>query len=108
MFDKVKPNGATPTGERLDQILKPRIVELEAAKIDADGTPKNRKTGEIVKRVNFIVITDGQASKQFIFNLVSNVLTFIKRTVADSPKWPIIDAAARLKAISNLCLIQVG
>ncbi|KAJ7512456.1 hypothetical protein B0H11DRAFT_2268501 [Mycena galericulata] len=88
VFDKVKPNGATPTGERLDQILKPRIVDLEMAQIDPDGTPRNAKTQEIIKRVNYIVITDGQAT--------------------DDPKHAIIDAAARLKAMKNLCLIQIG
>ncbi|KAJ7462003.1 hypothetical protein FB451DRAFT_1181003 [Mycena latifolia] len=31
LFNKVKPSGATPTGERLDQILKPRLVQLEDA-----------------------------------------------------------------------------
>ncbi|KAJ7696829.1 hypothetical protein B0H17DRAFT_1053185 [Mycena rosella] len=88
LFDKVKPSGATPTGERLDQILKPRIVELEAACIEPDGTPKDEKTGNIIKRVNFIVITDGEAT--------------------DNPKYPIIDAASRLKAMTNLCMIQLG
>ncbi|KAJ6536696.1 von Willebrand factor, type A [Mycena vulgaris] len=62
LFSKVKPFGATPTGERLDQILKPRLVELEEARIERDGTPKNRTTGETIKRVNFIVITDGEAT----------------------------------------------
>ncbi|KAJ7131667.1 hypothetical protein C8R43DRAFT_1024227 [Mycena crocata] len=88
LFNKVKPSGATPTGERLDQILKPRIVRLEEARIDPDGTPKNKQTGDVIKRVNFIVITDGEAT--------------------DNPKYPIIDAASRLKAMSNLCMIQLG
>ncbi|KAJ7452183.1 hypothetical protein B0H11DRAFT_2074678 [Mycena galericulata] len=88
VFDKVRPSGATPTGERLDQLLKPRIVELEAARIDPDGTPRHKKTNEAIKRVNFIVITDGEAT--------------------DNPKYAVIDAAARLKAMANLCLIQIG
>ncbi|KAJ7767853.1 hypothetical protein B0H14DRAFT_2968794 [Mycena olivaceomarginata] len=88
VFDKVKPAGATPTGERLDQLLKPRIVELETARIEPDGTPRHKKTNEVIKRVNFIVITDGEAT--------------------DNPKYAIIDAAARLKAMANLCLIQIG
>ncbi|KAJ7462012.1 hypothetical protein FB451DRAFT_1267489 [Mycena latifolia] len=88
LFNKVKPSGATPTGERLDQILKPRLVQLEDARIDPDGTPKDKETGEPIKRVNFIVITDGEAT--------------------DNPKYPIIDAASRLKAMTNLCMIQLG
>ncbi|KAJ7735084.1 hypothetical protein DFH07DRAFT_987509 [Mycena maculata] len=88
LFDKVKPAGATPTGERLDQLLKPRIVELETARIDPDGTPRHKKTNEVIKRVNFIVITDGEAT--------------------DDPKYAIVDAASRLKAMKNLCLTQIG
>ncbi|KAJ7878434.1 hypothetical protein B0H13DRAFT_2052678 [Mycena leptocephala] len=87
VFDKVRPGGATPTGERLDQILKPYLRKLENAEIQDDGTPVNGK-GEEIKRVNFIVITDGEAT--------------------DHPKVPVIDAATRLMAISNLCLIQLG
>jgi hypothetical protein len=63
VFDAIKPNGATPTGERLDQLLKPHIVKLEDARIEPDGTPKDKKTDEVIKRVNFIVITDGEASE---------------------------------------------
>ncbi|KAJ7194601.1 hypothetical protein GGX14DRAFT_209430 [Mycena pura] len=88
LFNNVRPCGATPTGERLDQLLKPRLRLLEGAHIDPDGTPKDRRTGEEIKRVNFIVITDGEAS--------------------DNPKYPIIDAAARLQAMPALCMIQLG
>ncbi|KAJ7628835.1 hypothetical protein FB45DRAFT_1080163 [Roridomyces roridus] len=88
LFSKVKPSGLTPTGERLEQLVKPRIVDLEQARIDPDGTPRNRMTDEPIKRVNFIVITDGAAT--------------------DEPKYPIIDAASRLKAMTNLCMVQLG
>ncbi|KAJ7784109.1 hypothetical protein B0H16DRAFT_1356101 [Mycena metata] len=88
LFDKVKPSGATPTGERLDQILKARLRLLEEAQIDADGTPRDKKSGEAIKRTNVIVISDGEAT--------------------DDPKTSIIDAASRLKAMSNLCMIQLG
>ncbi|KAJ7506627.1 hypothetical protein B0H11DRAFT_2322876 [Mycena galericulata] len=88
LFTEVHPKGATPTGERLDQLLKPRIKELEKAQINPDGTPRDKDTNEVIKRVNFIVITDGQAS--------------------DDPKYAIIDAAQRLKAMQNLCMIQIG
>ncbi|KAJ7937025.1 hypothetical protein B0H13DRAFT_2302768 [Mycena leptocephala] len=86
LFAKVRPSGSTPTGERLDQILKPRLRILEQAQIQPDGTPMDKRTGEEIKRVNFIVITDGEAT--------------------DNPKYAIIDAASRLKAMSNLCMIQ--
>ncbi|KAJ7462002.1 hypothetical protein FB451DRAFT_1371046 [Mycena latifolia] len=58
------------------------------ARIDPDGTPKDKETGEPIKRVNFIVITDGEAT--------------------DNPKYPIIDAASQFKSITNLCTIQLG
>ncbi|KAJ7265476.1 hypothetical protein B0H12DRAFT_1100916 [Mycena haematopus] len=87
LFTAVKPSGSTPTGERLEQILKPRLLVLEAAQIQPDGTPTD-KNGEVIKRVNLVVITDGEAS--------------------DAPKYAIIDAASRLKEIRNLCITQLG
>jgi hypothetical protein len=42
--------------------LKPRLCILEQAQIQPDGTPVDKKSGEEIKRVNFIVITDGEAS----------------------------------------------
>ncbi|KAJ7468465.1 hypothetical protein FB451DRAFT_373762 [Mycena latifolia] len=88
VFEKISPRGATPTGERLDQLLKPRLVKLEQAEIESDGTPIDKKTKQEIKRVNFIVITDGEAT--------------------DNPKHAIVDAAKRLKAMTNLCMIQMG
>ncbi|KAJ7896875.1 hypothetical protein B0H13DRAFT_1583930, partial [Mycena leptocephala] len=66
VFNKVKPTGATPTAERLDQLLKPVISKLESAKIEPDGTPMDKQMNTVIKRVNFIVITDGEASKSEI------------------------------------------
>ncbi|KAJ7369001.1 hypothetical protein DFH08DRAFT_983658 [Mycena albidolilacea] len=88
LFAQVKPSGATPTGERLDQILKPRLRILEEARIEPDGTPNDKESGEEIKRCNLIVITDGEAT--------------------DNPKYAILDAASRLKAMQNLCMIQLG
>jgi len=88
VFDKVKPSGATPTGERLDQLLKPYLTKLEAADIQPNGTPTDKRTGKDIKRINFIVITDGEAT--------------------DNPKVAVVDAAARLKALHNLNLVQLG
>ncbi|KAJ7075657.1 hypothetical protein B0H15DRAFT_866232 [Mycena belliarum] len=87
-FRKISPTGGTPTGYRLDQLLRPRLVELENAIIREDGTPIDPTTEAKIKPVNFIVITDGEPS--------------------DSPKDFIIDAAKRLKAIRNLSLVQIG
>ncbi|KAJ7619368.1 hypothetical protein FB45DRAFT_799734 [Roridomyces roridus] len=88
VFNSVRPEGLTPTGERLDQILKPLLLQLETCTIDPDGTPRDTLTNEEIKRVNLIVITDGEAT--------------------DSPKHTILDAARRLSALRNLCMIQLG
>ncbi|KAJ7462001.1 hypothetical protein FB451DRAFT_1043923 [Mycena latifolia] len=89
LFDNIKEFGqSTPTGRRLHQILKPRLAKLEAAHIELDGTPKEKNTGDTIKRVNIIVITDGGAT--------------------DSPKDVIIDTGTRLRALKNLCMTQIG
>lgn len=88
VFGQVRPRGATPTAERLDQLLKPYLLKLEKAHIDWDGTPKDRKTNKVIKRVNYIVITDGEAT--------------------DQPRDPIVHAGLRLKALTHLCMIQLG
>jgi len=54
LFDRVRPTAATPTGTRINAILKPYLRHYEdrvRATGDADGTG--------VKPVNMIVITDG-------------------------------------------------
>ncbi|KAK6987960.1 hypothetical protein R3P38DRAFT_2661192 [Favolaschia claudopus] len=88
VFDQVKPSGMTPTGDRLDKLLKPYLTKLETADIQPDGTPIDRQTGKEIKRINYIVITDGVPT--------------------DDPKNPIVDAATRLKAIRNLSMVQLG
>ena len=50
IFDSVKPRGGTPTGTRLNAILRPYLRDLEVRGSDA------------VKPLNIIVITDGQPS----------------------------------------------
>jgi len=49
-FSTVRPQGGTPTGQRLNAILKPYLRDLE------------RRGGEVVKPLNIIVITDGVPS----------------------------------------------
>ncbi|KAK0612865.1 hypothetical protein B0T17DRAFT_620256 [Bombardia bombarda] len=57
LFLRVLPTGATPTGERINAILKPYLREYEAA-VKRTGDPDNSG----VKPVNMIVITDGSAT----------------------------------------------
>ncbi|PTB67561.1 hypothetical protein BBK36DRAFT_1167953 [Trichoderma citrinoviride] len=52
IFKETRPRGGTPTGTRLSDILEPYVGSLEEAK----------RTGEQVKPVNIIVITDGEAT----------------------------------------------
>ncbi|KAK3683905.1 hypothetical protein B0T22DRAFT_384645 [Podospora appendiculata] len=54
LFGRVRPYGGTPTGTRINQILKPYLRTYEK-KIAATGDPDNSG----VKPVNMIVITDG-------------------------------------------------
>ncbi|KAK4207453.1 collagen alpha-5 chain [Rhypophila decipiens] len=54
LFNRVRPHGGTPTGTRLNQILKPYLREYER-KIAMTGDPDNSG----VNPVNMIVITDG-------------------------------------------------
>lgn len=57
IFRTVRPLGGTPTGTRLNQILKPYLVELEnSIEKEAHGHAAT------VKPVNIIVVTDGVPS----------------------------------------------
>ncbi|KAJ7855036.1 hypothetical protein B0H14DRAFT_750395 [Mycena olivaceomarginata] len=89
-FKSVTPSGWTPTGMKLDELLRPYLIKLEAADIKPNGKPVDRETGLDIKPVNFVVITDGQAG--------------------DDPKAVIIAAAERLQRLQdqNLNLTQLG
>ncbi|OJT05416.1 hypothetical protein TRAPUB_3857 [Trametes pubescens] len=54
MFDSVVPRGATPIGERLEDLMLYYLNELDAAK-ESGGVAAFKK----LKPVNYIVITDG-------------------------------------------------
>ncbi|KAK4130329.1 hypothetical protein BT67DRAFT_445815 [Trichocladium antarcticum] len=54
LFSRVRPHGATPTGTRINQILKPYLRHYES-QIGRTGNPDDCG----VKPVNMIVITDG-------------------------------------------------
>ncbi len=57
LFRDVRPYGATPTGTRINQILRPYLRQYEAA-VRRTGNPEDCG----VKPVNMIVITDGAAT----------------------------------------------
>lgn len=73
IFQNVRPTGATPTGQRLNKILKPYLQRYER---DPDTT----------KPVNIIVITDGEASD----DVESPIIYAAKKLDSlDAPPWQI-------------------
>jgi hypothetical protein len=57
LFRDVRPTGATPTGTRINQILRPYLRQYEDA-IRRTGNPEDCG----VKPINMIIITDGAAT----------------------------------------------
>lgn len=85
LFDRVEPDGITPTGEKLEFLLLDYLLRLEAAKAEAEaGRPAALKE---IKPVNFLVITDGAPT--------------------DDPESVIVTAARRLDA-GKFPINQVG
>lgn len=93
IFDKVSPEGATPTGKRLEDIIRPYLKNLAAAAADAaerhvsgdngvgDGETTITTMTEddpkaetnIIKPLNIIVITDGCPSdKKHLESVIVN------------------------------------
>ena len=58
MFDSVVPRGATPIGEKLEELLLYYLDSLDSAK--ASGGQAAVKN---IKPVNYIVLTDGVPSE---------------------------------------------
>lgn len=55
LFDTIDPDGITPTGEKLEELLLDYMLKIEGAR-DADETGAKLKA---IKPVNFLVLTDG-------------------------------------------------
>lgn len=73
IFSKVKPQGRTPTGARLNAILKPYLKDLD-------------KQGDKVKPLNIIVITDGQPTD----DLISVIIKVAKKLDSlDADPWQV-------------------
>jgi hypothetical protein len=73
IFQTVKPQGGTPTGQRLNQILRPYLAQYER---NPDGT----------KPINIIVITDGEPNDDVespIINAAKKLDKF------DAPAWQV-------------------
>ncbi|MCJ1314546.1 hypothetical protein MMC25_008228 [Agyrium rufum] len=74
VFQSVRPYGGTPTGTKLNAILKPYLVELE------------KKGVEKVKPLNIIVITDGVPSDD-VESVIINVAKKLDKF--DAPAWQV-------------------
>jgi len=61
IFDRVRPQGGTPTGTRVHNILKPYLAKLE----------KDTAEGKETKPLNLIVLTDGVPSDDVESVLIS-------------------------------------
>ncbi|KAH7548730.1 hypothetical protein J3E72DRAFT_365652 [Bipolaris maydis] len=72
IFQTVRPGGATPTGQRLNKILKPYLQRYE----------RNDKT----KPINIIVITDGEPSDDVESPIIQ---TAKKLDKLDAPAWQV-------------------
>ncbi|KAH9835998.1 von Willebrand factor type A domain [Teratosphaeria destructans] len=73
IFQRVRPRGGTPTGQRLNQILKPYMRRFEA-------------NPEITKPINIICITDGEPSDDVESPLIAAAKKLDK---LDAPAWQV-------------------
>jgi uncharacterized protein YegL len=73
IFQDVKPCGSTPTGQRLNKILKPYIQRYE-------------KNPDSTKPVNIIVITDGEPSDDVESPIIQAAKKLDK---LDAPTWQV-------------------
>lgn len=58
LFNQIDPDGITPIGEKLEELLLAYLLEIEEAQ-DFDKAAEGRDTLKKIKPTNFIVITDG-------------------------------------------------
>jgi uncharacterized protein YegL len=73
IFSAVRPQGGTPTGQRLNQILKPYLARYAA---NPDG----------IKPLNIIIITDGEPSDDVESPIISAAKKLDKY---DAPAWQV-------------------
>ncbi|KAJ4373332.1 hypothetical protein N0V83_003626 [Neocucurbitaria cava] len=73
IFETVRPSGATPTGQRLNKILRPYLQRYERAP-------------ETTKPINIIVITDGEPSDDVESPIIQ---TAKKLDKLDAPAWQV-------------------
>jgi len=74
IFQRVRPMGGTPTGSKLNSILKPYLKDVET------------KGAEAIKPLNIIVITDGVASDD-VESVIINAAKKLDKW--DAPGWQV-------------------
>jgi uncharacterized protein YegL len=67
LFDSIVPSGQTPLGDKLDILLRRYLGKLERTKKEHGDSYAN-----YIKRVNYIVITDGRPSKNVTTSDIQN------------------------------------
>lgn len=73
IFQTVRPGGATPTGQRLQKILKPYLQRYE-------------RSPEATKPINIIVVTDGEPSDDVEAPIIACAKKLDK---LDAPAWQV-------------------
>lgn len=105
LFDRVVPQGITPTGEKLEELLLDYILNLEKAKKAAEDAGDPTRWRKDVKPVNFLVITDGTSPSKRLHFLALKAWSPGQPT--DDPEPVIVQAAKRLDD-GHFPLSQVG
>ena len=109
LFDKVQPSNGTPTGAKLEKLLREYLQKLEKAQkklVEHDDESEMRRC----KPVNFIVITDGVPCTSMVQETPYRKTNFIPK--ADDPEPVIVQAAKRLDngnfPITQVCSDQLN
>ncbi|KAI0797116.1 hypothetical protein C8Q75DRAFT_710806, partial [Abortiporus biennis] len=92
LFDSIQPHGPTPLGEKLEELLLLYLSQIENAKNaphDSKGSPN------VVKPVNYIVITDGVPTDD-----PADVIVAIARRL-DSNNFPLAQLGIQFVQIGN-------
>ncbi|KAK8849641.1 hypothetical protein IAR55_004976 [Kwoniella newhampshirensis] len=90
LFGGVRPNGATPTGQRLEYLLRDYMKKLERSRTFSIGAGKGN-----IKPMNLIVITDGAPTD----DPESVIVTFAKRL--DKGEYPLSQVGIQFLQIGN-------
>ncbi|KAG8747075.1 hypothetical protein FRC10_002491 [Ceratobasidium sp. 414] len=92
LFTRLQPRGQTPTGARLDSLLRPYISSIEKAYRETSSTDPS-VTG--IKPVNFIVITDGAPTDE-----PEDVIVAVARRL-DQGNFPLSQLGVQFVQIGN-------